>query len=334
MVDSSRVLAEAPPVFEHRKRGDWGIAIVAWEADGKRAYLFSDGETRVVAHDYYDLMREVVRPQDEIEPLLARLGKASSESPKASPSNPLGFRFEDQLRHFSSHYPDGFETPSWRSERRGAEARRRLKRHRDAAIEQAQRLLGKTRVETLLSEHRHAELWQALLQVAKDTDLVSAKSLAPMAVDEATHLGELAKALRHVLYGDGAFEARLQRFIHACREASKQEPSWEFVTLATALVFPGEHVCIQPGSFREQARWLMPRLARVQAPSATVYRQFLELSRHVQKKLTEANLAPRDLLDVADFIRFTTTPSARKAMLARKREPAGSPASGRSAEAA
>jgi hypothetical protein len=91
---------------------------------------------------------------------------------------------------------------------------------------------------------------------------------------------------------------------------------------------------VQPTSFREQARWLAPRLARDRIPSAAAYRQYLEMTRLLAKQLGEAGAPPFDLLDVVDFIRLTTSPTARKAMLARKAEIAVERAAAEAAEAA
>ncbi len=209
-----------------------------------------------------------------------------------------------------------------------------MKRHRDAAIGQAQTVLAAASIEGMLSEHRYKELWQSLRQVAKDTDLVSPKCLSTISTDDPARLSELAKALRHVLYGEGSFDTRMQRFISACRGASSADVSWQLVTFALALVFPNEHICIHPASFREQARWLVPRLSRLQSPTAAAYRQLSEMARLISKKLTEASAPPHDMLDVADFIRVTTSPSARKAMLARKRDQGKPTSSQGSAEAA
>ena len=54
------------PVFEHIKRRDWGLGILAWEKQSTRGYLFENGQLRVMAEEFYSLMREVDRPHDEV----------------------------------------------------------------------------------------------------------------------------------------------------------------------------------------------------------------------------------------------------------------------------
>jgi hypothetical protein len=34
-------------LYRHKKREEWGVAVFLWERDGKRAFRFADGETRV-----------------------------------------------------------------------------------------------------------------------------------------------------------------------------------------------------------------------------------------------------------------------------------------------
>ena len=46
-------------LFVHRHRPEWGRAIVASQGAGRRVYQFEDGRTRVIAHDYWDLMEPV-----------------------------------------------------------------------------------------------------------------------------------------------------------------------------------------------------------------------------------------------------------------------------------
>jgi hypothetical protein len=228
---------------------------------------------------------------------------------------PSASTFQGQLNYFLQQFEDGFAGAKWQRHSRGALAARRLKRHRDLALEEAQAKLSRSAMDARLSDHQHPELWQDFVQVAGNTDLVNAKGLASVSPAEPREAAELTKALRHCLYGEGPFEARFQRFLSACQSVSRGPVSWPLLTLAPALLFPDEHVCVQLNVFREQARWMAPRLLRSGAPSPATYARFLEMARLVSRKLAEAGIAPRDLLDVTDFMQLTTSPRARKAVL-------------------
>src|SRR5687768_7790195 len=63
------------PVFEHVKRRDWGLGILAWERQGTRGYLFENGQLRIMAAEFYSFMREVDRPRDEVVALYECLNR-------------------------------------------------------------------------------------------------------------------------------------------------------------------------------------------------------------------------------------------------------------------
>ena len=54
MSDASQV-----HVYVHRKRPQWGYAIVAWEKGDKRGYQFEDGQLRVFKDAFYGLFDRV-----------------------------------------------------------------------------------------------------------------------------------------------------------------------------------------------------------------------------------------------------------------------------------
>jgi hypothetical protein len=62
-----------PPIFRHSKRPDWGVGIVSSEGEGKRSYLFEDGEERTLGAVGVTLMRRVDRPDAEQRQTCAHL---------------------------------------------------------------------------------------------------------------------------------------------------------------------------------------------------------------------------------------------------------------------
>ena len=53
-----------PSLFAHTSRKDWGVGVLAWEADGKRGYLFENGEERTMANGYFELIHFIDQPAD------------------------------------------------------------------------------------------------------------------------------------------------------------------------------------------------------------------------------------------------------------------------------
>ena len=60
---TNRTLDHEDGLYRHTKRPEWGVAILAWERGGRRAYQFEDGRLRKFREGYYSLMK----PVDELE---------------------------------------------------------------------------------------------------------------------------------------------------------------------------------------------------------------------------------------------------------------------------
>src|SRR5690606_1096467 len=122
-------------------RTEWGLAILAWERDGKRAYQFEDGKLRVFKAGYYELIHEVDRSMGEASAVVAdlnrQLGRSENrrEREKAGVEGKALLSFDEQVEIFCHMYPGGFQDEAWLRDVRGQEVPRRLKRHRDQAIE-------------------------------------------------------------------------------------------------------------------------------------------------------------------------------------------------------
>jgi hypothetical protein len=80
-------------------------------------------------------------------------------------------------------------------------------------------------------------------------------------------------------------------------------------------------VCVRPTSFREQAKWMSPRLAIPKVPTGTSYMRALSMAKLVQSRLSELAETPRDLMDAYDFMRVTTRPAAKQLLIKLKPKP-------------
>lgn len=312
-----------PALHQHKKRKEWGLAILAWERPGKRAYLFEDGELRIIAEGFFSLIQEVDRPRSEVEALCMRLGtdlKAihgarEAASTTARTSDPV-IRFDDQMSFFRSKFPQGFAGDKWTKKQRGKGAKKRLKRHRDAAVEEARQKLSRERLDELLVQLQYRPIWNDVVEVLDNADLVPAAQLKNLDSDVAEDWRALAIAVRDLLWEDGSYEAHFDRFLKTFRATFKKPAPWQLATALSALVHPEEHVCIRPSSFREQAKSMAPRLPMGKTPNASAYARFASMAKTVRDKLESDGLAPRDYLDVYDFVRITLTPKAQKQLRA------------------
>lgn len=296
-------------LYQHSKRLQWGLAVMAWERDGKRAFQFEDGNMRVFAEAFYKFLEEVECPPDKTAKLLAKLGRAGGLG-KGDGSEEYRLTFEEQRLVFLEQYPEAFSGDDWRNGHRGEGASRRLKRHRDAAAASAQELLSKEALEALTAAGDHAEVLRRVTEIVHATDLVTRAQAEPVA--KAKPSPQLTAGIKDLLYGEGEYEPRFDEYCRLMLEAGRKQLSWPLASAIPALVQPNGHVAVRPTVLAMQAQWAYPRLRYSTKPEGRVYTRILNMSRTVRDTLTTADYSPKDLLDVYDFMLVTLRPAARK----------------------
>jgi hypothetical protein len=330
----TRTSQEQPAsIFRHCKRGDWGLALLLWERDGKRGFQFEDGEVRIIAEDYYRLLEEAPGSDPEIvESLAGMAAKAGHQSPAKSkraraadaPKPP------DQLAVFLDRYPGGFEDPAYVKKHRGG-AGRRLKRHRQPAIDEAQELLSKEAIDACIASGKHDEVFSRWIDVLSGTDLVSKSHLDPLKKTRPTQ--ELAQAMCELLHGDASIAERFDLFLQELGRSGFRTSSWPLLTTALALVHPTLHVCIRPSVFETQARSIAPALGTAGQPGGERYSQYLEMCLGLRDQLIELGGNPQDLLDLYDFVWLTLRPAENDSLETHQRRRLSAKAAANRAEA-
>ncbi len=308
------------PLYNHVKRPGWGLAILAGQMEDKREYQFQDGTQRIIKEGYWDLMQPVDQPFDraqkivrELKSMLRAARSREAAAGTAKKTGPPPVSFQEQHQFFRARlFADGLGGEEWKSKVRGEGANKRRKRHRDAAIAHAQELLAKEALEELIYDGDFAEIRRRVHAVLTATDLTASSDTAPLRRLPEAAEPELAENLVYMLYGDGPFASRFDRFTTALATQTNERVRWPMSSALAALVHPNEHVCVKPNVFREQARWMAPSFRYTPTPSGASYMRLLEVAKAVQKKLTEAGEPVRDLMDVFDFIHETLRPKARK----------------------
>ncbi len=308
-------------VFEHEKRREWGLGVLAWETSTKRGYVFENGQLRILVRAFYPLMREVDRPIEEIRALVATLKPeldaaraelGSSAHPARRESSPP-MSFEEQLELFRAAFPGGFEDPQWVEQQRGTNAKKRLVAHRDPAIADAQKLLGAEALEARIASQAFRSIQDDIWTLLKRTDLLPSAELALLRTPEPERQRALSLMVMELLHGGGDYGTRFDRFVVTFQQAFGKPAGWQFATALPALVEPSEHVAVRPTAFRAQARWMAPGSSLPKSPNSAGYRRCLAMAKHVATRLTEQNQPPRDLMDVYDFIRITAKPRSKQA---------------------
>lgn len=307
-------------VFEHEKRREWGLGVLAWETSTKRGYVFENGQLRVLVRAFYPLMKEVERPAEEVRALIATLkpeleaARAELGTTATTPRRDSGapMSFEEQLELFRAAFPDGFEDARWVESQRGTGAKKRLVAHRDAAIAEAQKLLGAEVLEARIASQAFRPVQEDIWAVLKHTDLLPSAELALVKTAEADRQRALALMVMELLHGKNDYGTRFDRFVVTFQQAFGKPAGWQFATALPALVDPMEHVAVRPTTFRAQAKWMAPGSSLPKSPNAAGYRRCLAMAKHVSTRLVEHEQQPRDLMDVYDFIRITARPRSKQ----------------------
>ncbi len=98
-------------LFVHSLRSDWGLAILSHELDGKRHYLFQDGQRRALAIGFDAMMRRIEAPTLEQHAAYTRLRKLVAPRRQEGGADWAGF--EAQLERLRQSYPGGLSGTKW-----------------------------------------------------------------------------------------------------------------------------------------------------------------------------------------------------------------------------
>lgn len=291
---------EFPALFAHGARKDWGLSVLAGERDGKRSYLFESGEERTMGGGAYDMMRKVTPLNAEQQAVLARLSALVARRHGApDPSKTVGASLLEQLTGLHRDFPQGFRDPAWQSENRAG-------RLRGARVAEAQNLLSLKALDALLKAQQFDAVWAEVTKVLRATEWLPAEQLKPVA--GGAGLSAVAGAVRELLYGSGALEQRIDRFVAAYETTFRRPPRWETATALPALIAPADHVLVDVAAFRKQLKALGAKGTLPPRPTGAAYARCANAARVIASKLAENGEVPEDMLDVHDFVRFSMKP--------------------------
>jgi hypothetical protein len=301
------------PLFKHTARKEWGVGVLIREDEGKRAYLFEDGQERTMANGFHQLMRRVEEPNpsqiafyERQRGLLAGREKVRSSSARAE-----GPSFHDQVEKLHKTFSQGLADTKWIASVRGEGEATRTPRHRDALIREAHEQLSASALDALLKSQSYSQVWELVTTVLGHSDLVPASQLKKPKAANAEHVRGLALAVRELLHGTGPYEQRFDGYLNALLPVFGEAPRWELATALSAAFLPKEHICVLPTAFRHQLKVMGSRGVIPARATREAYMRFLTVARLVSNKLAEYGAPPRDLFDVYDFIRVTLGPASK-----------------------
>jgi hypothetical protein len=291
---------EFPNVFSHKKRADWGIGVLSGEQDGKRRYLFEDGEERIMGAGGIALMLKVDQPNRDQQAACARLLAllAKREGRNETTESPGASAVLKQLERLHKKYHGGFFGKEWRSDDKNTFARQT----RVSFAPKVQAALSLSNLERLEQAESFGSVWDSVVSLLGQSGLV-ASPLRNTSLAEQQRL--LSERTRQLLHGSDSYEARFDRFLAGYESVFRETLSWQAATALSALMSPVDQVYVEPTSFRKQLKALSRPGTFGARPSGAAYSRCLAMAQALANMLAARGEVPRDLLDVHDFVRVT-----------------------------
>ncbi|MFK7990666.1 MAG: hypothetical protein AB8I08_31880 [Sandaracinaceae bacterium] len=305
------VKAASNTLFRHTKRESWGLSIILRKLDDRVKMQFQDGRIRTFKDGYYHLLDAVDRPLDVSRSVIRALAAMNDELAARAEDNGTAVSMEEQQAYFRELFGQGFQDEEYASHHRGDGRKRPLKRHRDAVVEKAD-ALTRDKLRAMLKAEDYAGIHTAAGKVIAMTDLVTAKDRKAFAAMDEAHFEDFAHSLHAMLFGQSKLAIRFDAYCRMLERTVGKSPSWGLATVLLGTTSPKEHVAVRTKVHSLQARWMAPGLAVSDHPMGLLYERLVQMTKAVEERLTDNGFAPRDFLDVTDFMWATLRPKAQK----------------------
>ncbi|MCH9683925.1 MAG: hypothetical protein K0V04_21005 [Deltaproteobacteria bacterium] len=280
---------------------------MVWEREDKRGFRFEDGNERTFKDGYYELL-EPVPATGEAAAVLARLAVQVAQHQVEATGVPAGPSLTELVAVFREQYADGFNDPQWAARHRGEGSRRRVKRHRNAAVEHAATALSREALDAALAAKDAAGVLQRFVEVMAATDLVTSKQLDSLRKAPATLA--LAQAMRDLVHEPDPDGTRFDAVLKLLVGSPGGRPCWQLLSGMRALVDPRQDVCIRPSVFFAAMQTVNRGRGKKASPTGPAYERLVGVARQLRDRLVGLGEAPRDMFDVYDFIWDTCRPAA------------------------
>lgn len=310
-----------PSLFRHTKRNTWGLGLMIRKLPDRAYMQFQDGRMRLMHLDYAEMLEPVDRPYDIARGLVEALeSMAPDELRPGKRRGPAPFSLKEQIAYFHELYADGFRGDEYTEYHRSDGRKRPLKRHRDGLVERAQKNLGKAGFKRLRKKGGASAVHKEASKIANLTGLVPAKERRAFAEIDDLYHESIATTLRALLHGTSPLPQRLDAWVRALEQAMGQTPSWMMATAFLGAWNPEGHVVVKPKTIEQQARFMAPGLRAGERPMGILYARLQAMAATALERMDAEGLAPRDMLDLYDFMWLTLKPAGRKRMSEMRRQ--------------
>lgn len=296
-----------PTIYEHRKFPAWGRGVAFAEHPDRRDFIFEDGATRVFKNEGSPLVPVALPGQEAVAlgqalhkkrpPAPAAKKKSGTRKASPRPHGPETVTWARQLEIFQTTFPLGFADPKFIAEERGTGTNA----GKEPALELAQELFARPRLEAQIAAGEHAQVFDAAWRLVHTTrnmlhptfEAIDFRDTRPATYEA------FAPALVALLHGAGPYAERFDAFAAAL---ATKRPYWTLATIFPALHKPQEFFFAKPKWEQQQARILGIEEPPSGAPTHAGYKLYAAVGQAVRERLVAAGHAPRDLLDVYSFV--------------------------------
>lgn len=296
-------------LFQHVNRPEWGLAMVASEQPTRRVYQFEDGQARVIAQAYWKLMKPV-EDAEQLQRAVRRLRLLVKGTDVAMKSSPVASEgsLEEQLTILKDAWPEGFASETYQHRYRGGKSK--LKSQIEPVLAMVEEQWNLDALPDPETPAKAKKVVDTLAHVLGKSDLLSATEKKALEALSGKAVTTVAEGFLAMLTAE--IDRRFTLWLETLQDAGVT-PSWGLVTAPVALSAPEQHVAVRPSVFKRQAKILMPTLKISSEATLESYDAMLGMSLRIFRDLKNAELSPKDLFDVRNFIFLTLrTDAARK----------------------
>lgn len=206
------------------------------------------------------------------------------------------------LQEFRGFFPEGFGDPEYLKYER---------EYKVAAHKLLHELLGREEFERLLDGGDYEEICSRALKVVNKTNIIFPNE--KMALKDGLKPDAMkrifAEALYFHLYGDGTVEERFMRLARCLEELDAAK--WTTASYFLFIGFPEQFPFMKPTIVQHAAKLIKADLQYKTQLNWITYNSLLRFAQELRRFLVEADMPPRDMIDVQSFM-YCITPGTYK----------------------
>jgi hypothetical protein len=277
----------------NRAKPDWGIGVVATEADSSLDVLFEGVGHRRLAKSFGGLIEVADSEVPPEHPLRTRQHwpKLGRDAKRAEATRELPGRFDGFIKEFLEMFPGGLQSPECDATERTpkVEASNYARKELDAGV-----------LDGLLESGEFTDIVQRARRSLGKVSLAVPSELMKLRDVPLSAHPEVARAIVRLVKAGNETPAALEDF--ATVLAPHGAAKWTVASLLPFLLDPAHWPFVKPTFIERAAKATDIDIEYEPRPNARTYELVRDLYEHVATALGDRGLAPRDFIDVQTFL--------------------------------